>query len=70
MGTYRNNLGFDFPLFSLAYALAAYLIIVFLALVLSCSNLIGYVKASRDQSKQISDMLGTAKTFAAVRNLI
>lgn len=49
---------------------AAYLIIVFLALVLSCSNLIGYVKASRDQSKQLSDMLGTAKAFSAVRNLI
>jgi len=37
---------------------------------LSCSNLIGYVKASRDQSKQLSDMLGTAKAFSAVRNLI
>ena len=48
---------------------AAYLI-VFLALMLSCSNLIGYVKASRDQSKQLSDMLGTAKAFSAVRNLI
>mmetsp|Transcript_3823 Transcript_3823/g.13790 ORF Transcript_3823/g.13790 Transcript_3823/m.13790 type:complete len:172 (-) Transcript_3823:632-1147(-) len=47
-----------------------YLIIVFLALMLSCSNLIGYVKASRDQSKQLSDMLGTAKAFSAVRNLI
>ena len=49
---------------------AAYLILVLLALVLGSSNLYGYVKASRDQSKKISDFMGTAKTFAAVKNLI
>jgi len=46
------------------------LILVLLALVLGSSNLYGYVKASRDQSKKISDFMGTAKTFAAVKNLI
>ncbi|QDZ21044.1 DUF846 domain-containing protein [Chloropicon primus] len=47
-----------------------YLIIVLLALVLACSNLVGYVKASRDQTKQISDMLGTAKAFSVIKNLV
>eukprot|EP00213_Chloropicon_mariensis_P003157 CAMPEP_0197471150 /NCGR_PEP_ID=MMETSP1309-20131121/2032_1 /TAXON_ID=464262 /ORGANISM="Genus nov. species nov., Strain RCC998" /LENGTH=170 /DNA_ID=CAMNT_0043008629 /DNA_START=72 /DNA_END=584 /DNA_ORIENTATION=- len=47
-----------------------YLMLVLLALGLSLSNLYGYIKASRDQSKQISDLMGTAKTIAAVKNLI
>jgi hypothetical protein len=47
-----------------------YFMLVLLALTLSGSNLYGYIKASRDQSKQISNLLGTAKAMNAVRNLI
>mmetsp|Transcript_13568 Transcript_13568/g.30962 ORF Transcript_13568/g.30962 Transcript_13568/m.30962 type:complete len:174 (-) Transcript_13568:820-1341(-) len=46
-----------------------YLILVLLALALALSNLYGYVKASRDQSKQIADMVGTAKTLNTLNNM-
>jgi len=45
------------------------LILVLLALALALSNLYGYVKASRDQSKQIADMVGTAKTLNTLNNM-
>lgn len=48
----------------------SYLLLVVIALVMSISNTIGYFRASRDQRKQVDNIIGQVKGFQAVRNLI
>ena len=46
-----------------------YLILVLIALAMSTSNLVGYVKASRDQRKNIGSFMDRMKTVVAVKSL-
>jgi len=46
-----------------------YLILVLIALAMSTSNLVGYVKASRDQRKNIGSFMDRMKTAVAVKSL-